>query len=406
MIDQSQKQQTIDKILKSSEFLHSAKHKKLLLYLFDAFTKNKTPKETDIAIALFDRDADFDPAADTIVRVSIHNLRSKLERYYETEGKRDKIRIALAKGHYKIQFFTYNQGVHTCIRNKLLAGKITIYTIICLLFLALFFKLIQYRNEIDFNVLELRNTKFWADMLNSNRDKLLVIGDEFFFIEYAGDDQQIIRRHDINSIDDLNNYIITRPDSLYHRKTPYSFFPKISIWPLRKIMNLFKPKDLIQFREASKLQSSELLKNDIIFIGTIRSLFLFNEIIAEAPYKLHWESNLTNQFITNRDSSLILPIQGGPNRVFLDYSFIKKIPGPSGNTILMIFSCFEAGMTGVMDIIANAEELSYLEQAIVDSLGSSARYYHLQFKTQGHNRTALKTEILQIRLYKENNNLW
>ncbi len=406
MIDHKQKQKILQRILQSNEFIHSSKHQKLLTFLINASINQKHLKESDIASYMFNRGTDFDSGTDTIVRVSMHNLRSKLEKYYATEGKKNRTRIKLAKGQYKIQFVENKKSIQYINFKNLSSEKLLLSIIILFIFFIAAFKLIQYRSEIDFNVLKLRNTKFWSDILNSNREKLIVIGDEFFFIEYAGDDQQIIRRHSINTIDDLNKYIITRPDSLYQRKTPYSFFPKISIWPLKEMMTLFKPKDSIKFKEASKLESSELLKNDIIFIGTIRSLFLFNEIIDEAPYQLHWGSNLTNQFITNRDSSLIFRIQGDPNRAFLDYSFIKKIPGPSGNTILMIFSCFEAGMTGVIDIIANAKELSYLEQAIVDSLGSSEKFYDLRFKTQGHNRTALKTEILQIRPYKKNNNLW
>jgi serine/threonine-protein kinase len=57
-------------------------------------------KEYVIGVEVFGRGTDFDPRADTIVRVQAVKLRSRLARYYETEGVSDSVRIVLPKGSY------------------------------------------------------------------------------------------------------------------------------------------------------------------------------------------------------------------------------------------------------------------------------------------------------------------
>ncbi len=403
MIDNTQKQKILKKILQSEEFVHSAKHQKLLTCLFNASVNNHTLKESDIALYMFDRGADFDPASDTIVRVSMHNLRSKLERFYETEGKKEKIRIEIQKGHYEIKFIRH-QFHH--YRDYFSFFRIAVCVSILLIFSLMLYKILNYRKHINLNMLAVRESSFWSDIIDSKRNILIVIGDEFFFIQHHGLDQSVMRRHEINTLDDLDAFVATQPDSLFYRKTPYVFFPKISVWPLRTILSIINPRTSVRFKESSRLTSSDLLKENIIFLGSIRSLYLFDDLIEEAPYQLHWEADLRNQHITSHDSSLSLYFDGGPDKTHIDYCFLKKFSGPSGNTILMIFSCFEAGISGVTDIISNEKELQNLQKMIGDSLGKSVKEYSILFRTRGHARTALKTEIIKMYRIERETNLW
>jgi serine/threonine-protein kinase len=57
-------------------------------------------KEYRIGLEVFDKDASFDPRIDPIVRVEARRLRSKLKRYYETEGKDEPVRVEYPTGSY------------------------------------------------------------------------------------------------------------------------------------------------------------------------------------------------------------------------------------------------------------------------------------------------------------------
>lgn len=61
-------------------------------------------KEYVIALEVYQRKPDYDPKADSLVRVEASRLRSRLDEYYGTGGARNPIRISLPKGSYVPEF--------------------------------------------------------------------------------------------------------------------------------------------------------------------------------------------------------------------------------------------------------------------------------------------------------------
>jgi hypothetical protein len=61
-------------------------------------------KEYSIAVQALGRPHDFDPQVDTIVRVTAHALRKRLEEYYRNAGAQHAVHICLPPGHYAPKF--------------------------------------------------------------------------------------------------------------------------------------------------------------------------------------------------------------------------------------------------------------------------------------------------------------
>jgi hypothetical protein len=61
-------------------------------------------KEYSIAVQALHRLEQFDPQSDTIVRVTAHTLRKKLDHYYAAEGADHPIQVRLPAGKYVLQF--------------------------------------------------------------------------------------------------------------------------------------------------------------------------------------------------------------------------------------------------------------------------------------------------------------
>jgi hypothetical protein len=61
-------------------------------------------KEYSIAVNALNRPETFDPQSDTIVRVTAHTLRKRLEQYYATEGADHPIQMQLPAGKYVLRF--------------------------------------------------------------------------------------------------------------------------------------------------------------------------------------------------------------------------------------------------------------------------------------------------------------
>jgi hypothetical protein len=105
MPDRTRVQEQVDR-LRNSQTLHGADSLcRLLQYLADhAVDHPGVPlKEYQIATELYGRPADFDPQADSMVRVRVGRLRQKLAEYYESEGANDPVALDIPKGSYLLQ---------------------------------------------------------------------------------------------------------------------------------------------------------------------------------------------------------------------------------------------------------------------------------------------------------------
>jgi hypothetical protein len=70
-------------------------------------------KETTIGVYVFGRSPDYDPKVDTIVRSQAWRLRSKLRKYYASEGSNAHIVVDIPIGHY-IPVFHVREAVGAC----------------------------------------------------------------------------------------------------------------------------------------------------------------------------------------------------------------------------------------------------------------------------------------------------
>lgn len=71
----------------------------------------ETLKESRIGTIVFRRGELFNPGIDPIVRVQARRLRSKVEEYYETEGRQDPLVIRFRAGSYSPIFESRGSGV-------------------------------------------------------------------------------------------------------------------------------------------------------------------------------------------------------------------------------------------------------------------------------------------------------
>ena len=92
----------VEKICNSPEF-----HSKQVLCRFLSYIVSETLagrgeeiKAFSIGVDVFNKDADFDPGQDTLVRINAGRLRRMLDLYYSNTGKNDDLRIRIPKGGY------------------------------------------------------------------------------------------------------------------------------------------------------------------------------------------------------------------------------------------------------------------------------------------------------------------
>jgi Tol biopolymer transport system component len=92
----------LGKILASPVFANSPRMTQFLKFVVEETLEGNSGriKEYVIAIEVFDKRDDYDPQVDSTVRTEASKLRSRLSRYYETEGREDPVVISIPKGSY------------------------------------------------------------------------------------------------------------------------------------------------------------------------------------------------------------------------------------------------------------------------------------------------------------------
>ncbi len=96
----------LERVLASSGFLRNERMSRFLRFLVERHLEGSQNqlKESVIAVEVFGRKPDHDPARDSIVRTEAGRLRARLAEYYLAEGKDDQIAIELPKGGYTPTF--------------------------------------------------------------------------------------------------------------------------------------------------------------------------------------------------------------------------------------------------------------------------------------------------------------
>jgi Tol biopolymer transport system component len=111
----------LERMLGRSLFQGAARSAALLRFLVAETLAGRAAylKEYALGAQALERGADFDPRSDPIARVEASRLRSRLELYFATEGRDDRVVISLPKGSY-VPSFTERSGNSTSTAPRLI----------------------------------------------------------------------------------------------------------------------------------------------------------------------------------------------------------------------------------------------------------------------------------------------
>lgn len=92
----------LQRVATGPHFEKSRRLRDLLLYLGDRALQDPhcTLHEQEIGVDVLGRPADYDTSHDTLVRVSVSQLRKKLEQHFTTDGREEPVIIDIPKGSY------------------------------------------------------------------------------------------------------------------------------------------------------------------------------------------------------------------------------------------------------------------------------------------------------------------
>jgi hypothetical protein len=102
----------LERLLASSFFSHSKRFPNFLRFVVEQTLAGDAGeiKERTLGIEIFGKDADYDTAADPIVRVTAAEIRKRVAQYYQDPAHNEELRITLPSGAYVPQFHSPKGG--------------------------------------------------------------------------------------------------------------------------------------------------------------------------------------------------------------------------------------------------------------------------------------------------------
>lgn len=397
MINDQLQNKLLEKILASKEFSGSKVYASYLAYLVESAQSGKSLKEVSIAIEFFGKGSDFNPAEDTIVRSHTYNLRKKLQTYSYDEGKDDKYRLRIPKGHYDVTFVPVSENpYHPQKMLQLIAReyKLVIVGFLSVLLLgSLVYNHSLNRKLTTYHIID-KHDPIWNEYLQSRQPVLVVLGDHLFFNDYSEKFKNIItiRSGKINSPEDLDALKAQYPGNTI-KPSDEPYFPYHSIWslpPVLSILNSVGQKPIL--RKSSSVNPQTLGEYNIIFLGSIKTLYILKHTLAQSHFSFEILPHIITY--TNADSSRIFKTNLHSTGLNEDLVLAVKLPGPADNSIFIIASYHSLGAPEVVNHLTQTASRLEVEQKFIEKYGHVPEYFEILFRVTGIDKTAYRTEML------------
>lgn len=350
-------QELLTNIINSPEFHDSKRYQELLLYLVGKTSSVETLKEAEIAHELFGKDSKFDPASDPLIRSYISNLRKKLEHYYLTTSDTYDYRFEIPRGQYLISFVKTEDK---SAPKKLKFNTTFIYIGIIVALTAMLLWL-----EIGNSALRPAKNPYssnpvWKEFVASNLPTLVVLGDYLIL-----SDKQIKGIRNFLRVPSINSEA-EFADSIKSNRKKYGNFeiskvPFLSTGSTMGALSLLRAigiNEKVSFKLSREITWADIEKNNIIFVGTLKSLYKIDTILARTNIRYSLEPNrlTVHDEVKKVDTTFSLQWVGGNYERNFGLIFKQRLTRNNNVILLTGFSS-----VGVMDAVKTSIDPDFMQ---------------------------------------------
>lgn len=395
------------RIMESGVLGRSKNYSALLEYLVQCSLSGKSPKEIEIAVDVFNRGDNFDVAADSSVRVYIHQLRKKLDAYYQSNEKDTVFRIVIPKGQYTIlaqqrtpispvQLSRGEQRSNLRVNNGLLLA------VIILLAVNLLYMGITGRGSTIEISQATSEHPVWNSVLQDDQPILIVMGDYYIFGELNanGNVARMVREFNVNSSSDLEEMQFTDFDRAEnYLDLDLSYMPEGSAFALARIVPILQEGGkTVNISMMSDLTTADIRENHIVYIGYISGLEKLTDMTFSGSGLSLGRSydelvNVQTQEYYTSDAGL--PEEGQP---FRDYGMFSTFPVSTDTQVVLISGMRDAGLMHTAQALSDSEALNDLVVAIDNDTDEAVASFEVLFEVLGIDRMNFDANLVYAEL--------
>lgn len=349
--------------IRASQVLSRAEGR-LFDFLAERSLAGRTPKEIEIAIEVFGRSAGS-TIEDATVRVNIHKLRRKLDEYYLAAGREEVDRIVIPRGEYRLvlqpmrsatltetpalEIQSATEVVVKSVVQELLPrrrrGWITFIAAVVIINLLVWAMLLPKPSPTARAMQEVRSHVVWHGIVESERPIYVVVGDYYIFGELGGatlDVRRLVREFNINSRNDLEQYLINNPQLAdRYMDVSLQYLPISVAQALQQVFPVLntdeKASDRVRVILSSELTPAMLKSGHVIYVGLLSGLgILRGPAFTGSQFEF---GDSYDELVNRKDGKHYISqaAQVADSRtLYRDYGYFSTVTGPTGNRLVII----------------------------------------------------------------------
>ncbi len=354
------------------------------LGLFDLLVERskdqRSPKEVEIALALFGADATLDASNDSGVRVYVHRLRKRIDEYY---ADKTGPRLSIPKGEYRIVLGEVAEEpsraspLATIVRrmsvNPALSLGLSLIVVAGLAFAS--WHIWSTRAPQPSAAARERQALFGTGAVLS--DPIVAVGDSLLLAET--EDQRSVQRMILNpairSRDDLGHYMKAHPEVFYRL---YDF--NLNFAPLQAVEAGWSVQDELatggsgtraSLVPVSALSAGQIQANDIVFVGRLSQLGLLESPVFASSRLRHARYNRLVDSISGTafEGQVYTDdtARAGP-----DIGYLAVLKGPGGRRLIVMAGLGDRGTAAMAALLDRPQELAVLKKRLGSPLNFEA----------------------------------
>jgi hypothetical protein len=398
----------LQKVLASGQLGKSETSRRLMTYLVECAIRNDAPKETEIAIDVFGKNASFNGSEDSVVRVSVRTLRQKLAEYYAGSGRDDELHFDIPKGGYRLTFVPHVQQTEQPAATLPSAGAAhwprkavtAIAVALTLLAASLLFNAYQWQSgvEVSPQLAGVRSSAVWADIAESRRPLTIVLGDLFMFTQTdpATGRTLTVRDAGINSSEELRAFLASNPSFAAERGQRYvTMIQKSAAIGMASILPLVnRPGRSIDVTVRDDFTVDAIRKNDIIYIGPLARL---GPLAGYYQMRSRYRYTAEGSTITDNATRKVFSPEGTLGEQHMDYALAAKFIGPTGNHIMIFTSgARNAGLLQIVRTLTSPEGVASFESKLRAKSAVLPEEFEALLTVTGFKATDLTAEVIDV----------
>ncbi len=389
----------------SSGVLGRSKHYAAMLrYLVNCSLENRQPKEIELATDVLGKAIDFDVSADSSVRVYVHQLRKKLNIYFDQNELDAAYKLVIPKGKYALAAVAALPAASTkgFSLAKLGMSNSLLIAVVMLLSANLLYMFSQQieasRPPSQFAAAH----PVWGSVLDDDQPILLVMGDYYIFGELNanGNVARMVREFNVNSRSDLEDLQFS---DIEHTENyldlDLSYMPEGSAFALAKIVPILQRSGkAVNITMMSDLTTADIRSNHIVYIGYISALEkLTSMVFAGSGLRIgrSYDELFNTKTAEYYTSDAGLPEEGQP---FRDYGMFSTFPASSDTQVVLISGMRDAGMMHTAQALSDTSSLDDLLVSIDRDTDEAVAGFEALFEVYGVDRLNFDANLVYTNL--------